>query len=43
MFGNRGAGDVTWQTSPDMNGWVEVKLGGLGEFEQGEEYECGPH
>ena len=43
MLGNRGTGKVTWQASPDRDGGVEVKLGRLSEFEQGEEYECGPH
>ena len=43
MLGNRGTCEVTWQVSGDTNGWVEVKLGGLCESRQGEEYECSPH
>ena len=43
MFGDRGNSEVTWQTSNDRNGWVEVKLGRLCEPRQSEEYERGPH
>ena len=43
MFRNRETGEVMWQASQDRNGWVEIDLGRLGEFEQGEEYECGTH